>query len=431
MAHVPAPENTTRSTQEPVATSTVRLWSREFVLAWIVNFFLAFVFYFLMTTMAVYAIKEFIAGETASGLAASMFVIGSTTARLFAGNLVELVGRRRNLLIALVVGALASLAYFPASSYGSLLVVRFLHGASFAIASTTAMTLAQSVIPRARRGEGTGYFTLSMTLATALGPLLGLLLVDHVGYGALFAGSAVASVLALVIALFLRTRDLAPDREARARLLRFRPADMLHPAVLPVASFMLVLAICYSGVLTYLQPFAAEAGLAGGASIFFLVYAASMLLTRTIMGRLQDRRGDNAVIVFAVLAFAAGLALLGLAGSDALVIVAGVAMGLGFGSLLGALQAVAVSKVPMRRVGVAISTHYFMVDLGIGIGPVLLGLGLGVFGFDTMYLVLAVVALVSLGLYELVHGRYERARRRVRAEDGEGAAAADSDLVRH
>ncbi|TDE98824.1 MFS transporter [Occultella glacieicola] len=236
-------------------------------------------------------------------------------------------------------------------------------------------------------------------------------------------------MLALVIALFLRTRSVAPEREARARLLRFRPADMLHPAVLPVASFMLVLAICYSGVLTYLQPYAAKAGPAGGASVFFLVYAVSMLLTPTIMGRLQDRRGDNVVIVIAVLAFAVGLALLGPAGSDALLIVAGVAMGLGFGSLLGALQAVAVSKVPMRRVGVAISTHYFMVDLGIGLGPVLLGLGLGVFGFDTMYLAPAGVALVSLGLYELVHGRHERACRRAGSEDSEGVAAVEEQFV--
>ena len=408
MAETPAPRNAETTT---TPTATEKLWSRELVLAWIVNFFLAFDFYFLMTTMAVYAVTQFAVGETASGLASSMFVIGSTVARLFASNLVDLVGRRKILLIALVVSAVASVAYLPASSFGALLVVRAVHGASFAIASTAAMALAQSVIPVSRRGEGTGYFTLSMTLATAVGPLLGLLLVDHLGYGALFVGSIVASVLALVLALFLRTRDAAPSPEVRARLVRFRPADMLHPAVLPVASFMLVLAICYSGVLTYLQPYAAEAGLTGGASVFFLVYAASMLVTRFFMGRLQDRRGDNVVVLVAVLAFAVGLALLGLATTDALVLVSGVAMGLGYGTLLGALQAVAVSKVPMPRVGVAISTHYFMVDLGIGLGPVLLGVLLGVTGYDGMYLVLAVVALASLALYALVHGRHERARR--------------------
>lgn len=48
---------------------------------------------------------------------------------------------------------------------------------AFAVASTAAMALAQSLIPASRRAEGTGYFTLSLTIATAIGPFVALLLV--------------------------------------------------------------------------------------------------------------------------------------------------------------------------------------------------------------------------------------------------------------
>ena len=48
-----------------------RLWSKDFVLAMVVNFFVGLVFYGLMTTLALYAVERFGAGESAAGLAAS------------------------------------------------------------------------------------------------------------------------------------------------------------------------------------------------------------------------------------------------------------------------------------------------------------------------------------------------------------------------
>ncbi|MGC5627563.1 MFS transporter [Georgenia sp. Z1344] len=384
----------------------VRLWTADLVLAWIVNFLLAFVFYFLVTTMAMYAVDRFAAGETASGLASSIFVIGSTVARLFAGWLGDLLGKRRVLTWSLIAFVVASLAYLLVDSLGLLLAVRAIHGVAFALASTAAMAIAQSVIPAVRRAEGTGYFSLSMTLATAVGPFLGLMLWNGPGATAMFVVASAAAVLAMVVSLFLRTQDEPIPDDERARMRRLDPAQMLHPAVLPIASFMLVMAIAYSGVLTYLNSYAEAANLVAGAGAFFLVYAVVMFLTRFFfMGTLQDRRGDNVVVGIAVVAFAAGLAVLGLATADWMVVVAGALMGLGYGTLMSALQAIAVSKVPMRRVGLAISTHFFMVDLGVGVGPVILAQLLRVTGYAGMYLVLAGVVVVSLGLYHLVHGR--------------------------
>ncbi|MFX0595025.1 MFS transporter [Melissospora conviva] len=389
-----------------------RIWTRDLVFAWIVNFFLAFVFYMLMTTMALYAVERFSASDTLGGLASSIFVIGATISRLFAGNLVELFGRRRMLGIALVVFVLTSLSYLVIDGIDSvalLLVVRAIHGAAFAIGSTAVMTLAQSIIPRSRRAEGTGYFTLSMTLATAIGPSLALMLVHGPGYIWLFTATATAAVLAMAAALFLRAPDKTPSPEHRARLRRFHPSDMLHRDVVPVASFMLVLAVCYAGVLTFLNSYADERGLATGASLFFLAYAITLFAARLIMGPLQDRRGDNLVVYISIAAFAVSLVMLGLATTNVVLVLAGAFMGLGFGTLMSALQSIAVSRVPMPRMGLAISTHFFMLDLGIGLGPVLLGVLLNQLGYNQMYLVLAGVVVVSTGLYHLVHGRVERA----------------------
>ncbi|GAA1185556.1 hypothetical protein GCM10009584_29490 [Ornithinimicrobium humiphilum] len=186
---------------------------------------------------------------------------------------------------------------------------------------------------------------------------------------------------------------------------------MLHPQVLPVATFMLVMAVGYSGVLTYLNSYAADKGLETGASVFFLAYAVVLFVARIVLGPLQDRRGDNLVVYIAIVAFALSLGLLAVAGSDLVLVLAGGLMGLGFGTLMSALQTVAVTRVPRHRMGVAISTHYFMIDLGVGVGPVVLGLLLAQIGYAPMYGVLAA------GLYDGVHGRRDRARRRSTVSD--------------
>ena len=111
-------------------------------------------------------------------------------------------------------------------------------------------------------------------------------------------------------------------------------------------------------------------------------------------------------------AFAIGLIVLAVAHTNAVLLLAGGLLGVGFGTLVSALQAIAINRVPGHRVGVAISTHFFMIDLGIGIGPVLLGLLLSSLQYGGMYLLLAGVVAASTGLYHLVHGRVDRARRR-------------------
>jgi MFS family permease len=392
-----------------------RLWTRELILSALANLFLGLVFYLLMTTMALYAVARFGASDTLGGLTSSMFVIGATAARLFAGNLVDLIGRRRALLIFMAVFLAASVSYLPIDSFqsiGALLAIRAIHGVAFAIASTAASALAQARIPASRRGEGTGYYALSLTLAPALGPFLALLLVQRTGYPALFIAASVMSLLGMLVSLFVRSADAPLSPAERARLRRFHPRDMLHVNVIPVATFMFVTSLAYSGVLTFLEAYADGHGLTTGASLFFLVYAAVLFVSRFVAGRIQDVRGDNLIVYTALVAFTAGLVVLAVARADAVLLVSGGLIGMGFGTLVSALQAVAVNRVPVQRIGVAISTHFFMIDLGIGVGPVFLGLLLAHTGYSGMYLLLAGVVVFSAGLYHLVHGRIDRAHRR-------------------
>ncbi len=382
------------------------LWTRAFSLAIAVNFFISLVFYLLMTSMALYAVERFGASDTAAGLTAGSFVLGALAARIFAGKFLDFVGRRRMLLVGLLFYTVAALFYIPAGSLCVLITIRVLHGAAFGLASTAISASVMGLIPAGRRGEGTGYFSISNTLATAVGPFLAVLLVDRTDYDTLYLVTAGCAAASLLVALALKLPERAITPAEAAAKWRMRPGDVFEPRAAAIASVMLVAGVAYSGVLTFLNSYAQEKDMVAAASAFFLIYAGIVFISRFIVGRLQDRRGDNAVVYPILASFALGLGMLAWAPNTAVLALAGAFVGMGFGALMPTAQAIAVTVAPDHRIGIATSTFFLILDAGIGLGPFLLGLLIPLTGFSGMYAVLTAVVAAAMILYHFVHGRF-------------------------
>ena len=234
------------------ASSRRGLWTRDFLLASLTNFFIAMVFYLLVTAMALYAVDRFAASDAESGLAVSAFVLGSVVTRLFTGQAMDLVGRRRILIVALVVFLGVSAVYVVAGSLWLLIAVRFVHGLAFGTANTTLAASVVGLIPRGRLSEGAGWFGTSTTVATAVGPLLALQLTDAFGYDSLFITCTVFSVAALMVGWIVRLPEAPGSRGAR----RFSMREMVSTRVVPVSAVMLLSGLAYSSVLAFLNGYA-------------------------------------------------------------------------------------------------------------------------------------------------------------------------------
>jgi len=111
------------------------------------------------------------------------------------------------------------------------------------------------------------------------------------------------------------------------------------------------------------------------------------------------------VIYPAVLTLAAGMVLLSQARHGAMLLLAAVAIGLGFGAVQSSGQTIAVKLVPAHRVGFANSTFFAFMDIGVGMGPWLCGLLIPLSGYRGMYGVMAALMIVGLVLYHVLHGR--------------------------
>src|SRR5699024_10499092 len=119
-----------------VQVAEQRLWTRDYILGFVVLLGAYVVFIALMTFMAIYAADRFNANDTAAGFAASSFVVGAGLVRLVIGKYLDFMGRKRTLVISLIVFVICSVLYPLTGHFGILIVLRLIQGTAFGIIST-------------------------------------------------------------------------------------------------------------------------------------------------------------------------------------------------------------------------------------------------------------------------------------------------------
>ena len=382
------------------------LWTRSFVVISFVNFLQSVVFLLLMIIMAKVATDRFGASPALAGLSASIFVIGSFAVRPFFAKRIHSIGQTRVLYVASFFSVVLILMYFVVHSNEMLLLVRFLHGAAHGTAALATGTIVAGVVPRERYGEGIGYFTLGQTLSTAIGPFVGILLIRRGGFDSIIITCSVLASIALLALPLLRVRNLELTEEQQAETRGFKLSNYLEPKAVPVAVAVGLSYLCYSSVSSFLALYSEAIRLTGAATVFFIVYAIVVFVTRPLVGRRFDARGENSVMYAAIVVFAVGLAILAVAHQGAVLLLSAAVLGLGFGTIQTCGRAVTIKVTPLYRMGQATSTFYIFGDTGLGLGPLFCGLLIPLTGYRGMYGIMAVIAMVSVVLYHLLHGRH-------------------------
>jgi MFS family permease len=388
--------------------SKPKLWTKNFIIVSSVNFLLTIVFYLLIVIIGVYAVDEYHATASQAGLVTGIFIVGTLIGRLFIGRSIDSIGRKRTLFIGLILYILTTSLYFIHLGITFLLITRFLHGITLGIASTATGTIVAQIIPETRKGEGIGYYSMSATLATAIGPFIGLYMSQHTGSQMIFSLCLALGIISLITAFFVHVSALEGSTKT-TEIKGFKLSQFIEPKAVPIALITLVVAFCYSSVLSFINFYAIQIDLVSAASFFFLVYSIAVLISRPFTGRLMDVKGANYIMYPAFILFTAGMLLLSSAHNSITLLLSGILIGLGFGNMQSCTQAIAVKLTPPHRMGLATSTFFIFLDAGLGFGPYLLGFIIPFTSYSTLYAILGVVVLASTILYFLLHGKKERA----------------------
>jgi len=382
-----------------------KLWTKDFLIDTIINFIMCLAFYLLMVTVTTYAMDNLQALPSEAGLASGIFIIGTLIARVFTGRAIDQVGRKKTLIIGVLLFLVITLLYFGISNLMFFIVIRFLHGIGYGIAATATGTIAASIIPDERRGEGIGYYAMSIALASAIGPFLGMFINQHGSFNIILSLAVILLSISLIAIFFLKVPEVELTKEYLAKLKEFTLNNFFEAKAIPISIISVFIGLSYSSILSFIASYAREINLVDTGKFFFTVYAAATLVSRPLSGRLLDLKGENFVMYPTFLSFAIGLAILSQAYQGEVLLLAGVFVGLGYGTFMSSAQAIAIKVSPRHRLGLATSTFFIFLDGGIGIGPFILGFLIPITGFRGLYICMAIVVFFCVSLYYFMHGR--------------------------
>ena len=423
------------------------IFTRDFIVLSLINLTMFFGFQMITVGMPVY-VAQLGADSFTVGVITSIFTITATLVRVFAGAILDRFGRIGTMISGLVIMACMVVSYAIFPIIGVIIGLRVIHGLGWGLGSTATSTISADIIPKRRFAEGMGYFAMTNAVASALAPALSIFLVQ--GPGALFmlGISAGFTVLALLLAIAdakhlgkrsaeaqgqkppspeprqtpgpqpnsdagteapHRQRDGRPSAGAQGG----RPPQQATPtgrldtfferrALLPSLAMLLV-NIGFGAITTFIALHAAAQEVPE-ITWYFVMYAATTVASRPIIGKIIDRRGYRGPSIFATLCTAVTLALIGISSSLPMFCLAGVLAGLGIGGSMSTFQAMAVATVPPQRRGVATSTYFVFFDLGIAIGSFAAGIVANAMGYTAMFEAMAIFPILACAFF-LIAGK--------------------------
>ncbi|MFV5312446.1 MFS transporter [Acinetobacter schindleri] len=382
-----------------MSSTTAPLWNRSFILCVLNNLFLFTYYFALIAILPIYITTDLGGTVKEAGLALTLFLVSSIAIRPFSGLIIEKLGKKLAMRGAGLLFALFAFSYLLIDSMSSLLIVRFLHGIWFSILTTVTVPVANDFIPDQRKGEGMGYFVMSTNLGVVFGPLIALTTIQFTSFQMLFGILAVLISLGLIFSLILNIRELPQAKVKTAEKSRLSLQDIIETKVLAVSFVALLTAFAYSSITSFITVFAETKQLLAYVSLFFIVFAFSMLVVRPWVGKFYDNKGPDAVIYPSLIFFALGLVLVTLVNNQWMLWLSAVFIGIGYGSLFPCLQTLAIQAVEKQRMGHAISTFFTLFDLGLAVGSVMMGIFIAHWGYETTYMLCAMIVILTLLVY--------------------------------
>src|SRR5690606_7605170 len=300
--------------------------------------------------------------------------IMAVTAPLW-GFVADRYGRKPMVLRAMFVGSCTIGLMALATSPWHLLALRFVEGGLTGTV-TASTALVATTVPKERLGYSLGLMQMAIFSGSSVGPLLGGVLGDTIGYRPTFvlAGSLlfISGVLVLVLVQENFERPVPRDEDASERV--SMRALLVAPAMLAMILVLFGLRAASSAIQPimplYVEQLANRAsGVASLAGITMGVMGLTSALASVLLGRAGDRFGTRPILLVSIVL--SGLLYLPQAGVQSVgqLILLQAVFGLAVGGALPTANAIVAHLTPPERRGAIYGFTAAATSLGGFVGP--------------------------------------------------------------
>jgi len=325
--------------------------------------------YFTAIGVAIYSLPLYVTGPIGSdragaGLAFGAFGVTALICRPFAGRLADMLGRRPLLIFGALACGLGMVLLPVVDSLPLVVIIRLLQGVAEASFFVAGFAMLADIAPPTRMGEALSYNSLGLYLGIALGPVLAETLIDLGSFATAWYGATALTVVSVIVVLFL-----PPTKPARAE----GRIPLIHRASIPVALGFFASLAAMGGLLAFSSLHSAQINLSN-TSLGLFLYGGVVVVCRIAFAKVPDRLPVLPLATGALLTMGCGLTLMAIAPNPIGFLTGTVitAVGISF-STPAFFSAIFATAHPSDR-GAAAGTASAFMDLGLGFGPIALGL---------------------------------------------------------
>ncbi len=386
--------------------NNVKLWTKNFVLIILINFFVFLNHLMVLSTFPLFIKNVLGSSDSVSGACVTLFCVIGVLARPFVGAMLDNGKRKSILIVGLIIMGLMPLGYLFAStvivSLISAIIFRMAHGVALAFSNTSTSTIATDVIPKQRFGEGMGMFGMATALATAVAPAIAQSLINFGNEnGSDFTLLYIVSALTMVVSVILFFMLKLPKTEIKKTPINVK--NLINKDALPASCTAIMFLLTYGALENFTLQYSVESEsitLSGG--LYFTVMAVALFLTRITVGKVADRKGEGIFVYSCNAAMFVALIILATVPCNAVFMISALLSGYAFGGLEPSLQAMAVSIAKPSERGSANSTFLCAYDIGIGLGGGIAGVLIDIVGYNKMFGIIAIANVISVIIYILI-----------------------------
>jgi MFS family permease len=362
------------------------------------------------------------------GLLLSLYGLVNSAFQPFMGALSDQLGRRKPLIEGgLAIMGAGTLAFVAAYRFTDLLLLRSLQGLGVALTVPASLALMTTATQKHTRGGSMGIYTTMRMVGFAIGPVIGGVLHDSLGFDAAFYVGAGFILLGLVLVQFWVKEVPADVSAQKGRPFRIIDRDLLTAGIVGAGIATFVMASAFSMMTTLEEQFNARLHeTALGFSIAFSALMISRLMFQIPLGRLSDRIGRRPMIIAGLILMAPATALLGEAATTLQLTGLRLVQGIASAGVAAPAFALAADLSSAGGEGRQMSITTMGFGLGIALGPLIAGV-LALSSFELPFLVGGLMSLIGAWIvHRYVPETVHRQERQPKVPMGE-ASPADPD----
>lgn len=306
-----------------------------------------------------------------AGIITGSMSIVSIFLRPIAGNLVDLYSKYCLSLIGGILILIGVSGYWLVNTSGLLILFRLINGTGFVLATICMTTWLAFLVPRRFVGEAMGFYGLMNALAMAVAPLIAINSYKVIGYRYSMMIASLSAVIMLIMIKFVKNHAIPQNKLSLKNIKHIR---IIQKDTIPVALLMLFFSIPYFATQADLVEYVAMRKLSVSVGYFFLIYALSLLIIRIWLKRFFDTIAFGFWFWLSLIAMIIFLISMAFMKNNFIMLIAAVALSIGYGVIYSINQTTALLLSPLDQQGLASSTVYLGLDLGMASAPILGGI---------------------------------------------------------